>query len=720
MQRLSRHSMVSRFMIMPLLVFLAIMLISWFLSDKSLRNNMAKKQEREFYRLKKFIEEVYEDQERFLRNSLWGFIISLDIKSQQDLEEVLQEFQKNTGANDVAILKDNEVIMCTTCIKEAYSHLPKELVSPEKVEEREMLFNNTVYLALSAPLKLSENSKILVLKAIDKKLLNHWNEYFGEDVHLSVLWDDRVIATTSKDRDVLRDQEHQNFIMKFEDSPNGALVLTYDLRANKKIINTTFQFMFVSYLLIFFSFLAIMFSNLKRMRQYIIHMVRIARALAQGDLTVNMPFRGNDEIGKLSDIINQMIRDMNEKFKRILKEGVNLSETMGMVLGNLNKNLGAVYAQSNQTAQISSAIDELAKTAINIAHNTTEATTLSHRTTEEAQKGMARAEEIGRRVQNVEQATESLSQMVSNLEARISEIGQITSLINDIAEQTNLLALNAAIEAARAGDQGKGFAVVADEIRKLAEKTRRATSEIEEKIKAIMKTSKETSQQMDISEEAVHHVTEGIKELLDLLSEILKTAEMSQEKITLIATTAEEQSVTTEQISSHVENLLKLANEVQERIYESIKKGTTEFQMALQNTVHIVKGFKLKDTALSGKLIAKVSIANWTARMYSLFYRDEQLSIDDISEDRCNLCEYLHKETTSRGLGEQNLSYIISLHKQQHDIARKCLATSDSTTQQEYIHRIEELKDEILKTLENAETESPVHENTSSEFTRVG
>ncbi|RME69827.1 MAG: hypothetical protein D6778_00055 [Nitrospirae bacterium] len=320
---------------------------------------------------------------------------------------------------------------------------------------------------------------------------------------------------------------------------------------------------------------------------------------------------------------------------------------------------------------------------------------------------MQRAEEIGSRVKNVETTTEALSQMVANLELRISEIGQIINLINDIAEQTNLLALNAAIEAARAGQQGKGFAVVADEIRKLAEKTRRATSEIEERINAIMKSASETSQQMNISEEAVKHVTEGVQELLASLREILKNAEMSQEKITLIATTAEEQSVTTEQISSHVENLLSLAREVQERIYESMKQGTTEFQRGLKNTVSVISGFKLKDPALSEKLLARVSLAGWTAKLYNLFYKDTTISMDDVSEQRCGFCEYLKKDTTINALGRETVSRIVSLHRSQHDIAQKCLSTQDRATLQEHIQQIEALREEILEIMDNPHHASP-------------
>ncbi len=112
------------------------------------------------------------------------------------------------------------------------------------------------------------------------------------------------------------------------------------------------------------------------------------------------------------------------------------------------------------------------------------------------------------------------TQLVDSLAQRSNEITNVVSLIDDIAEQTNLLALNAAIEAARAGEHGRGFAVVADEVRKLAEKTQKATKEIAVVVKSMQQEANDIQSGTEETNAATNVVRDVIASLTDIINEL--------------------------------------------------------------------------------------------------------------------------------------------------------------------------------------------------------
>jgi methyl-accepting chemotaxis protein len=130
---------------------------------------------------------------------------------------------------------------------------------------------------------------------------------------------------------------------------------------------------------------------------------------------------------------------------------------------------------------------------------------------------------------SIRQQTSASAERVRRLGGYSAQIGQIVSTIDAIAEQTNLLALNAAIEAARAGEHGRGFAVVADEVRKLAERSSKATKEIAQLIGAVQTGTAEAVEAMEESskevDEGVRMADEARRTLLDMLATVNSTVE---------------------------------------------------------------------------------------------------------------------------------------------------------------------------------------------------
>ncbi|MFN9972490.1 MAG: methyl-accepting chemotaxis protein, partial [Phycisphaerae bacterium] len=159
-----------------------------------------------------------------------------------------------------------------------------------------------------------------------------------------------------------------------------------------------------------------------------------------------------------------------------------------------------------------------------------------------------------------EQVNESAAS-VAMLGKKSEQIGQIIGVINDIADQTNLLALNAAIEAARAGEHGRGFAVVADEVRKLAERTAKATDEVAQSIREIQSDTTSAVAQIESGAERVNKGVELATQAGTSLSTIVESSSKVGSMVQSIAAAADQQAGTSNQIAKSVEEINAITRE---------------------------------------------------------------------------------------------------------------------------------------------------------------
>ena len=201
---------------------------------------------------------------------------------------------------------------------------------------------------------------------------------------------------------------------------------------------------------------------------------------------------------------------------------------------------------------------------------------------EETVIGMNRIAEV------VKQSADIVKKLGNNSD----QIGEIIQVIDDIADQTNLLALNAAIEAARAGEQGRGFAVVADEVRKLAERTTKATKEIAEMIKKIQQDTGGAVESIEMGTEEVEKGKELANKAGESLKVIIKGTGEVVDVVNQVAAASEEQSSTSEQISKNIETISSVTHQSASGV-QQIARASEDLNQLTENLQQLISQFKV-------------------------------------------------------------------------------------------------------------------------------
>jgi methyl-accepting chemotaxis protein len=278
--------------------------------------------------------------------------------------------------------------------------------------------------------------------------------------------------------------------------------------------------------------------------------VLAVEAVARRDLTVNIVSRSSDEIGKICEALNSMVAGLKTSFTGISQNSQSLgsaSEELSAVSTQVSSNAEETASQANI---VSAAAEQVSKNVNTVATGAEEMTA----SIREIAKNASEAAKVASHAATV---AENTNHTVAKLGDSSIEIGNVIKVITSIAEQTNLLALNATIEAARAGEAGKGFAVVANEVKELAKQTAKATEEISSKIKTIQGDTQ--------------GAVAAIKEISTIIGQINQIQ-------TVIASSVEEQSATTNEISKNVAEAAKGAAEIARNIgsVSTAAKSTTE------------------------------------------------------------------------------------------------------------------------------------------------
>ncbi len=241
--------------------------------------------------------------------------------------------------------------------------------------------------------------------------------------------------------------------------------------------------------------------------------VGFAQKIAKGDLTASIDLKQKDEVGQLAEALTGMSRQLRDIVSTIMSSSDNVASGSEELSSTSEEMSQGSTEQASAAEEASASMEQMTSNIRQNADNALQTEKISQKASEDATKsGVA----VGQTVSAMKQIAEKIN------------------IVEEIARQTNLLALNAAIEAARAGEHGKGFAVVAAEVRKLAERSQEAASEI-----------------TDISASSVEVAEQAGEMLEQLVPDIKKTAELVQE----ISAASTEQNTGAEQINRAIQQL---------------------------------------------------------------------------------------------------------------------------------------------------------------------
>lgn len=328
------------------------------------------------------------------------------------------------------------------------------------------------------------------------------------------------------------------------------------------------------------------------------------KKFSEGDLTVELiPEKNDDLIGKIFNTFNDVVKNIKLMIMSLTDAVSATASASAQISSSAEEMAAGAQEQSTQTTEIAGAVEQMTKTIVETSRNATLAAEQSKLAKEVAYNG-------GKSIQETIDGMNKIATVVSEAASTIKELGKssekigtIIEVIDDIADQTNLLALNAAIEAARAGEHGRGFAVVADEVRKLAERTTKATKEISDMIKEIQRNTNGAVVAMEGGTVEVEKGKMLANESGRSLNEILNKTTEVMDVINQVAAASEEQSSAAEQISQNIEGINNVTQQAATGVQE-IARAAEDLNNLTVTLQSLINQFKI-DNSLSSLAVRR-------------------------------------------------------------------------------------------------------------------
>jgi methyl-accepting chemotaxis protein len=286
----------------------------------------------------------------------------------------------------------------------------------------------------------------------------------------------------------------------------------------------------------------------------------VVQRIAQGDLATPVKTRPGDTTSLLAALA-AMQGNLRELVGHIRVASEQLAGSVQQLAASSGNVASGSQRQSDDAASVVAAVEQMTASIRLVAEHAAEVDNMTKSSLERTSEGN---ESISRMIGEIEQVESSVREIAGSVAEFIQATQRITGMtqqVKDIAEQTNLLALNAAIEAARAGEQGRGFAVVADEVRKLAEKSATAASQIDEVTRQLTQKSGGVDQVIQRGIAALESTEGHLESVVEVLGEATEAVQRTSAGMENIASSVRAQTANGNEISRGIEGIARKAQE---------------------------------------------------------------------------------------------------------------------------------------------------------------